>query len=244
MSGTSHRTLWIVTALLIAIPAMGLLFRNALATLAATHVLARQALVCDSVQARVPFALPPIQIELAPMHCRSKAGPLQSIHFAAPLHVDLGSGHIAAVRCATATLALRAQPHREVELNTLGDLTALVGLDEPAVELMFDAAYLAERPTLPLRVANVTVLRDGRPLAMLTELQVLPLPDGLSLAARSLRAGQISALGAASLYATASPGHARAVLKYPSRLRITVIAEHLDAPKPSVRFEIAHGAGS
>jgi hypothetical protein len=59
-----------------------------------------------------------------------------------------------------------------------------------------------------------------------------------------MRAGQISALGEASLQATATPAHARAVLQFQSKLRLTVIAEHLQAARPRVRFEVAHGAGS
>lgn len=236
-----RRSLWIVTALLIALPATGLLFRNVLATHAATRVLAGQSLFCESVRVRVPVALPPVSIELAPMRCQSPAGPLQSIHFAAPLYVDLSGWHIERLHCASVTISLRAQPHSDVELNTLGDLTAIAGLDEPAIELMFDAAHMAAHPAPPFLAASVTVLRAGLPLAVLTDLRMMPLPEGMSLVARSMRARQISALGVASLRATASPERAQAVLQFESKLRVTVTAEHLQAPRPRVRFEVARG---
>jgi len=239
--GIRH-SLWIVTALLIALPATAWLFRNALATHAATRVLAGQSLLCESVRAHVPVTLLPSMIELAPMRCQSPAGPLQSIHFAAPLYVDLSGLHIERLHCAAVTISLRAQPHPDVELNTLGDLSAIAGLDEPAIELMFDAAYLAAHPALPFRAASVTVLRAGQPLAVLTDLRMMPLPEGISLAVRSMRARQISAPGVASLLVKASPEVAQAVLQFQSKLRVTVTADNVQAPRPRVRFELARGA--
>lgn len=239
--GVRH-SLWIVLALLVALPATGWLYRNALATHAATRMLADQSLLCEPVRAYVPFTLPPSPIELAPMHCRSPTGPLQSIQFTAPLFVDLRGLQIERLRCATVTIVLRAQPHPEVELNTLGDLSAIAGLNEPAIELLFDAARLAAHPTFPLLAASVTVLRAGQALAVLTDLRIMPLPAGISLAARSMRARQLSALGVASLLVKASPEHVEALLQFQSKLRVTLSADNMAAPRPKVRFTLARRA--
>lgn len=229
--------------MLVALPVAGLLSRNVLATRAATRVLAGQSLSCEPLRASVPFALPPSPVELAPMRCTSRSGPLQSVHFEAPVYVELNGLHIDLVRCASVTISLRAQPHPDVERNALGEVGGIVGLDEPAIELLFDATHMAAHPPPPLLAANATVLRAGLPLAVLTELRLVPVPEGMSVTARSMRAGQISALGAASLRATASPEHALTVLHFDSNLRVTLTAERMQSPRPRVRFEIGRGAG-
>jgi len=241
MRRRSRHILPIVAAVLAAVPLSVMLLRNQIASLAATRVMARQGLTCDPVQVRVPFAIPPSPIELAPMRCESSDGPLQSIHFHAPTYVDLTGLEIGLMHCASVTIELRAQPHRDVELNTLGDITSIVGLNEPAVELLFDAAQMSARKTPSFLASSATVLRATRPIASLSDMRVTPTHTGLSISVRSVRVNQVSALGEASLRMVASPDYAFTDLHFHSTLHVTVTAEHLRAEHPNVRFEIARG---
>ena len=83
--------------------------------------------------------------------------------------------------------------------------------------------------------------RVDQPIAALNDLRDTPTYSGLALAVRSLHAHQISALGKASFQLTASPDQALAFLELHSHLHFKVAAEHCQAHRPDVRFEISHG---
>lgn len=241
MRKRSRHILSIAAAVLAAVLVCGMLLRNPIASLAATRVMASQGLTCDPVQVRVPFAMPPSPIELAPMQCESSDGPLQSIHFHAPTYVDLSGLEIGLMHCASVTVELRPQPHRDVELNTLGDITSIVGLNEPAIELLLDAAQMSARKTPSFLASSATVLRATRPIASLSDMRATPTHTGLAISVRSVRVNQVSALGEASLRMTASPDHVFTDFHFHSGLHVTITAEHLRAERPNVRFEIARG---
>jgi len=79
------------------------------------------------------------------MRCESDEGPLQSIELKAPIYDELEGLGIGLVHSESVTIALRAQAHRDVELNALGDMTRVVGFDEPAVEMMPHSAQMSAR---------------------------------------------------------------------------------------------------
>src|SRR5450631_2919751 len=115
-----RRALWIVAivaAVLVALLVGGWWLRDPIASFVATRAMQGQGLSCNPVLVRVPSALPPSPIQLAPMRCESNEGPLQSIEFRAPLYVDLEGLGIGSVHSESVTIALRAQAHRDVELN-------------------------------------------------------------------------------------------------------------------------------
>src|SRR5450432_4659861 len=182
-----RRVLWIVAIVaagLVALLVGGWWLRSPIASFVATRVMESQGLSCNPVQVRVPAALPPSPIQLAPMRCESNEGPLQSIEFRTPLYVDLEGLGVGLVHSESLTVVLRAQPHRDVELNTLGDMTRIVGFDEPAVEMMFDSAQMSTRKVPPFFVSRASVFRADRAIATLRDMRVTPMPTWMSVSAR------------------------------------------------------------
>ena len=237
-----HRwILAIVAAVLVALLVAGWGLRNPIASFVATRGMESQGLSCNPVQVRVPSALPPSPIQLAPMRCESNEGPLQSIEFHTPLYVDLEGLGIGLVHSESVTIALRAQAHRDVELNTLGDMTRIVGFDEPAVEMMFDSAQMSTRKVPPFVVSRANVLRASRSIATLRDMHITPTRTGMSISSRDVRVNQAAALGDASLMMTASPDRVVVDVHFQSNLRAKVTAEHMRALLPNVRFEIGAG---
>ena len=240
----SHPRRWIVAtvaALLASLLAGAWLLRDPIASFVATRGVESQGLSCTVVQVHIPAALPPSPIQLAPMRCESSAGPLQSVEFNAPLYVDLEGFGIGLVRSESVTMALRAQPHRDVELNTLGDMTRIVGMDEPAVAMMFDSAQMSAREVPPFLAGHAKILRAGQSIATLRDMRVTPLPTGMSISSRDMRVDQASALGDAALMMTATPDRVVVDVQFQSNLRAKVSADHMRAVRPSIRFEIGLG---
>ena len=236
-----RRILWIVAtvaAVFVALLVGAVLLRNPIASFAAKRVMEGHGLSCDPVQSRVPFAIPPSPIELAPMRCESTEGPLRSIRFHTPLYVDLDGLGIGLVHSESVTIALRARPHRDIELNTFGDMSSIVGLDEPAVELMLDFAEMSTRKLPPFLASRANMLRAGRSFATLRDMRVGPVRSGMSISARHMSVGQIAALGDASLRMTASPDRVFADFHFHSMLRLKITTERARARRPNVRFEI------
>jgi hypothetical protein len=239
-----QRVLWIVaivTALLVALLMGAWWLSDPIASFVATRAMKSQGLSCNPVQVRVPSALPPSPIQLAPMRCESNEGPLQSIEFHTPLYVDLEGLGIGLVHSESVTIALRAQTHRDVELNSLGDMTRIVGFDEPAVEMMFDSAQMSTRTVPHFFVSRANVLRADRSIATLRDMRVTPVQTGMSISARDMRVNQASALGDASLKMTSSPDRVLVDVHFQSNLRAKVTAEHMRAARPKVSFEIGVG---
>src|SRR6185369_10026754 len=102
----------IVAVMFVAFLVCALSLRNRIASLVTTRVMEGQGLSCDPVQVHVPFAMLPSPIELAPMRCESRTGPLQSIHFHAPTYVDLIGLDIGLIHCASVYIVLREQGMR------------------------------------------------------------------------------------------------------------------------------------
>lgn len=239
-----RRILWIVAivaAVFVVLVVGAWLLRNPIASFVATRVMHGQGLSCDPVQVRIPFALPPSLIELAPMHCESSDGPLQSVDFHGPLYVDLNGLGIGLVHTESIIIALRARPHRGVELNRLGDMTKIAGFDEPAVELMFDSAQMSAQKVPPFLASRATVLRAGETITTLRDLRVTAMQEGMSISAARMRVNQAAALGDASLKMTATPDRVAVDVHFHSNLTAKVTAEHMRAPRPKIGFEIGVG---
>jgi hypothetical protein len=231
----------IVAAVLVALLAGGWWLRDPIASFVATRGLEGQGLSCTRVLVQVPAAWPPSPIQLAPMRCESNEGPLQSIEFHTPLYVDLDGFGVGLVHSESVTIAHRAQAHRDVELNTLGDITRIAGFDEPAIEMLFDAAQMSARKVPTFFVSHANVLRAGRLVAKLRDMRVTPMPIGMSISSPDVQVAQASALGDASLTMTASPDRVLVDVHFKSNLNAKVTAEHMRATRPSVRFEIGVG---
>jgi hypothetical protein len=247
MRKRSPRVLWIVAviaAVLVALLVAGWWLRDPIASFVATRVMESQGLSCTRVLVQVPSSMPPSPIQLAPMRCESAEGPLQSIEFHSPLYVDLDGLGIGLVHSESVTIAHRAQAHRDVQLNTLGDITRIAGFDEPAIEMLFDAAQMSARKVPPFFVTQAKVLRAGRLVATLRDMRVTPMPTGMSISSPDVRVAQAVALGDASLTMTASPDRVIVDVHFQSNLRAKVAAEHMQAVRPSVRFEIGVGENS
>jgi hypothetical protein len=244
MTKRPRRAVWIiaiVVGVVVALLLGGWWLRDPIASFFATRGLESQGLSCSLVQVQVPSALPPSPIELAPMRCESNSGPLQSIEFHTPLYVDLKGFGIGLVHSESVTIIHRAQAHRDVELNTLGDITHIAGFDEPAIEMLFDAAQMSARKVPQFFVSQAKVLRAGRLIATLRDMRVTPMPNGMSISSPDVRVAQAAALGDASLMMTASPDRVVVDVQFQSNLRAKVTAEHMQAVRPNVRFEIGVG---
>ena len=137
-------------AALVLLSVGGLLcFRDAILSVVAARVLARRGIRCGPISLRLPLALPPSPIVLAATRCELAEGPLAAIAFKEPLSIQLDGFTVGPITCASVEVDLRPRLRREVELNTLGDLTPLVGLEQAALDLMFDTAALSSQKAPP-----------------------------------------------------------------------------------------------
>jgi hypothetical protein len=234
--------LWSAVAALLLSSVVGLLCRDAIASFAARRAFARRGLRCSPVSVHVPLALPPSPIELEATRCEATKGPLESVLFKEPLRVHLGRLKIRSLTCASLEINLRPRAHREVELNALGDMTRLAGLDEPAVELMFDSAALSRERVPPLLATHAVVRRAGKPIAECHDLRVSRSGAGMTVSSPRAHVDQAPLLGEGSLQLTASPTAAAATVVFSGNMKVRVVLEHIDGAKPKVDFSIAVGS--
>lgn len=231
----------IVLAALLVLCLAGLFLRHGIASFFAGRVLAQKGFHCDLVSVHVPFALP---LELAATTCKVTEGPLESIVFKEPLSVELKGLAIRALACPSVEFNLRPSEHRDVELNTLGDMSGIVGLDEPVLGLLFDSAKLSADKTPPLRATQVVLRRGGKQVARLRELLIVSSDEGITLSSPRVRLDQAELLGEGAMRLTATPTAAVVTVVFAGDLKVKVVLDHIDATRPTADFNIALGESS
>jgi hypothetical protein len=227
-----------IVGALFALFVVGVLLRNSIASFVAARVLASQNVSCNRVQVSIPAALPLSAIESAPMRCESSKGPVRVIDFRSPLVIELKGFGARAAHCSNVTIDLRPRRHPEVDTNVLGDIADLLGLDEPGVELLFDAAETSSQKSRPFSAARATLFRAGQLIAKLSDVHVNPTPNGMVITARKLNFSQIALLGDASLRVVSSPDRVLADVRFSPNLHAKVIGENMRARRPKIKFEI------
>lgn len=232
------RRVAVVAIVLFLLGALGVLLRNPLASLVASRVLAARGLRCDHVQVRVPLTLMPNRVDVGPMRCDSSLGAIDTIDFREPLTVQLHGFKPTAVRCGAIALNFRPAPHREVDLNTMGDIADLAGGTDLPVEMLFNSAELAHQNEFPLTATHATVTRARQPLADLDALRLVPTPTGMTLSGANAEIHQMSVLGHASLYMTASQDRVHMEVRFSPLLHVNITGEHMRARRPRVEFEL------
>jgi hypothetical protein len=190
--GTRGVVLLLVAALLLLSIGGLVFFRDAVLSALATRSMARRGLLCGKVVLHVPLALPPSPVVMEATRCEVAEGPLAAVELKAPLFIHLEGFQVGSIRCASAEVHLRPRAPREVALNALGDLTRLVGLEQAALDLLFDTAALSIQPAPPLRVTELLVRRAGKLVISFQDLELTSSDAG------HLRAGRRAGRGAAA----------------------------------------------
>jgi hypothetical protein len=225
---------------LVVLSVSGLLARHALASFFAGRVLTQKGFDCAPISVRVALGIPP-QLELAATRCKVAEGPLESIEFKEPLSIKLDGLKIGSLECALFEIDLRPSAHKEVELNTLGDLSRIVGLDQPALELMFDAAELSSAQNPPLLATRAVVRRAGKQVSSFQDLEVTSSAEGMTITSPATRLDQGALLGAGALRLTATPTAVTLTVAFAGDLKVKIVLDHVDATRPSADFNISIG---
>jgi hypothetical protein len=238
----ARRILWSVLAALLILVIAGLLFRDAIFSFAVARALPRRGLQCDPVSLHVPLAIPPSPIELGATRCAVGEGPIASIEFKEPLLIELDRFAIASLTCASLEIELRPRAHREVELNTMGDLTRLIGLDRPVLDLMFDSAVISRDANPPLRAARAVVRRAGKVAIAFRDLRIVSGDKGMTVSSPRAMVPAAALLGEGDLVLKATPTAAVAAVSYPGGMHVTIVLDQIDATRPKADFRVAVGA--
>jgi len=223
----------------LALSAAGLIFRDPIASYAAAKVMASKGFECNAVSVHVPLRLPPSPVVLEPAQCGVKEGPLESIEFKSPVRVVLHGAGIEIIRVASLSLDLRVRGQPDVEMNTLGDVTKLLGADHPAIELMIDTAVLSKEKSPPVLAEEVKVTRGGEPVAELHEMRVVSTSEGVVVTSPRAHISQAAPLGEGSLRVEASSTTARANVVFLNKLKVKLVVDHIGAAKPTANFDIS-----
>jgi hypothetical protein len=168
-----------------------------------------------------------------------RQGPLQIVEFKEPLYIHIHRFKIAVATCNDLRIDMRPRAHQEVEKNTLGDLTRLVGADEPAVELMFDSAKLSEDDNPRIFAAHARITRATKPIVEFRDLHVTSTDEGMVVTSEKAHVDQAAILGDGVLRLVATPTAATVDVKFAKALKVKVVLDHVDATKPKVDFNIA-----
>ncbi len=238
----SRRILWVVFVTLAALLVLflaGLFSRHAIASFIAGRALAQKGFDCDPLSVHVP--LPPTMLELAATRCKVTKGPLESIEFKEPLFIKLDGLEIEALECASMEVNLRASEHREVDLNTLGDLSSIMRLDEPVLGLMFDSAKLSSDPQPPLLARRAVLRRAGKQVSTSQDLRVISNDAVMTVTSPAIQVDQAALLGTGVLRLTATLTAVTVTMLFAGDLRVKIALDHIDATKPSADFNIALG---
>lgn len=238
----SRRPLRIALAVLLILFLAGLFSRHAVATFIVGRALARKGFDCELISVHVP--LPPSRLVLAATRCKVAEGPLEAIEFKEPLSIELDGLSIRGLECASLEVNLRPLTHKEVELNTLGDLSRLIGLEQLVVELMFGTAQLSSQPNPPLLAARAVILRAGKRVSSSQDLRVISNEAGMTITSPALQLEQAPLLGEAALRLTATPTAVTVNVIFAGDLRAAVVLDHIDASRPSADFDISMGSPS
>jgi hypothetical protein len=238
----SRGILWSVLAAVLLLAIATLLLRDAIASVAASRALAQRGFRCVPVAVHLPLALPPSLIGLAATRCEVGEGPFQSIEFKEPIDVHLDRFSITSLMTASLEIDMRPRVHREVELNALGDLTRIVGLDHAALDLMFDTAELSLDRHPPLLAGRAVIRRAGRPVMRFQDFKASFSGDGVTVSSPRASVEGAALLGEGALLIRATPTAAVATAAFPGGLSVKIVLDHIDAARPKADFTIAVGA--
>ncbi len=234
---TRRRAPLIFLVVLFGLCLAGFFALDALATFIAGRALAQKGFDCDPISVHVLLGLP-VKLELAATTCKVTEGPLESVVFKELLSIELEGLSFKELTCASLEINLRASAHRDVELNTLGDLSSIVGLDEQVLGLMFDSAKLSSDRNPPLLAARAVLRRAGKQVSSYRELRVVSTDEGTTITSPALQLAQAAVLGEGSMRLTATPTAAVVTVIF-GDLKIKIVLDHIDATKPSADFNIA-----
>jgi hypothetical protein len=232
--------LWSSLAALLLLSVGGLLcFRDAILSFLAARVLARRGIRCGPISLHLPLALPPSPIVLGATRCELAEGPIVALAFKEPLSIQLDGFKVGSITCASVEVDLRPRPRREVELNTLGDLTRLVGLEQAALDLMFDTAALSSQKAPPFQAGQAVVRREGQPVIRFHELEVTSSDQGMTVSSPRACFDPAAVLGEGPLVLKATSTLAVVTFAFSKSLRVEIVLDHIDAGRPTAEFRLA-----
>jgi hypothetical protein len=232
--------LWSSLSALLLLSVGGLLcFRDAILSVVAARVLARRGIRCGPISLHLPLALPPSPIVLDATRFELAEGPLMAIAFQEPLSIHLEGFKVGSITCVSVEVALRPRRRREVELNALGDLTRLVGLEQAALDLMFDTAALSSQKAPPFLAAQAVVSREGTPVIRFHELDVSSSAEGMTVSSPQASFEPASLLGEGPLVLKATSTLAVVTFAFSKSLRVEIVLDHIDAVRPTAEFRLA-----
>ena len=234
----SRRTGWVVLAALLVVSLVALLARDAVVSLVAGRALAKKGFDCDRVSVHVP--LPPSTLELAATRCKLAEGPLEWIEFKEPLFVTLDGFAIASLVCGSLEVNLRPTAHKEVTLNTLGDLTRIAGVEQQVLELMFDSATLSADANPPLFATHAVLRLGGKEVTTYEDMKVVSTETEMTVTSPSIRLAQPAVLGPGVLRLTARPTAVTLQVAF-ADFKIKIVLDHVDATRPTADFDLTMG---
>lgn len=237
-----RRILWATLAAVLLLAVSGLLFRDVIASAAVGRDLAQRGFRCDPVAVHLPLALPPSLIGLDATRCEVGEGPFLSIEFKEPVEVRLEGFRIDSLTTASLEIDMRPRVHREVQLNTLGDLTRIVGLDHASLDLMFDTAELSLDRNPPLRATHAVIRRAGKPVMRFHDFRATFSGEGLTVSSPRAAVEEAALLGEGALLLKATPTAAVVTVAFAGHLDVKIVLDHIDATRPTAHFDVAVGA--
>jgi hypothetical protein len=168
-------------------------------------------------------------------------GPIESIEFKAPLEVHLDGLRVDSLATAALEINMRPRVQREVELDALGDLARIVGLDRAALDLMFDTSELSLDGNPPLRATHLVILRAGKRVMRLHDFRSTFSGEGVTVSSPRVSVEEAAMLGEGALQIKATPTAAVATVAFPGTLNLRIVLDHIDAARPKASFDIAAG---
>lgn len=213
--------------------------RHQIAAAVARHELEQRGLSCEAVSVNVPLAIPPRTVRLEPMRCTMRKGAMRSLAFKTSVGVNLDGFEPGRIHASDIDIDLRTRPHRDVELNFLGDLMSIGGFDDVIVDLILDSASLPLRDLPRVSCARMNLTRDGAPVATLRHVRIEARTGGTLITARSAEIEGVSdLLGTARFELWVNATHARGAVTSPSGFHAEVKAVRLASPNPEFQFAI------
>jgi hypothetical protein len=238
----ARRVLWSLLAAVLALTLAGLFFRDALASFGATRLLAQRGFHCDPLSVHVPLMIPPANLQLEPSRCKVSEGPLESVLFTEPVSLHLEGFEVRSLAFTSLEINLRPAAAREVDRNTLGDMSRIVGLDQPALELMFDSAKLSRGRNPSLEAGHAVLRRAGKQVAGFRDLRVATSENGSTISSPHAHLDQAALLGEGALRLTATPTAAVFSVVFAGDLKVKIVLDHIDATRPTADFSVAIGS--
>jgi hypothetical protein len=237
--GTIGISLSLLAALLLLSIGSLILFRDAILAVVAAWALARRGIRCGPISLHLPLKLPPSPIVLRATRFELAQGPLMAVEFKGPVSVNLDGFKAGPITCASIEVDLRPRVKREVELNAMGDLTRVVGLEQAALDLMFDTAALSSQKAPPFLAAQAVVSREGKVVIRFQELDVTTSEEGITVSSPRASFEPASLLGEGPLVLKATTTLAVVTFAFSKNFRVEIVLDHIDAIRPTAEFRLA-----